>query len=104
VTIYADELERRIKSGEPIELTRRWYMTAFLSLPTFPFDDLDPVETQFLVDTLNALWGWVRQQPGFSLEAFDEEMVKTQVEDTEKEGIFSIRLINRWLSWPGTVQ
>ena len=55
---YAAELNRRIKKGEPVHVTRKWFLGCMAKEPDLCFDDLAPEEQLFLEDIAGAVFAW----------------------------------------------
>jgi hypothetical protein len=62
---FAEELNRRIKSGEPVHKTREWYLRCFEEEPTLLWSDLTYQEQIFLEKLNTALMAWAKQQKTF---------------------------------------
>ena len=63
MSIYSDELNQRLLSGEPIQVTRRWFMECMAKEPELYFNDLSPQEQKFLQEIYEACVAWVTSQP-----------------------------------------
>jgi hypothetical protein len=63
VTKYAEELNRRIQSGEPVHITRDWYLDCICNNdePLF-WADLSLQEQMFSERLMDAYAAWVMQQ------------------------------------------
>ena len=61
---YAKELNRRILSGEPVHITREWYLKRMSKERNLYFSDLSEEEQKFLSEMANSffLWQWQKDR------------------------------------------
>jgi hypothetical protein len=64
MTRYAEELNRRIQNGEPVHVTRRWFIECLSKgEPGCQyFSDMSLQEQMFFEKTVNAFAAWQKQQ------------------------------------------
>ena len=66
MTKYAKELYRRIRSGEPVEVTRTWWLTWLAEDPTPSlYKDLSKVEKEFMDKMIAAYEAWRQETVAF---------------------------------------
>jgi hypothetical protein len=61
MSIFHDELKARVESGEPVHITRKWYMEA-LMLTELYWSELTEFEQGFLKRLFDAYEAWRRSQ------------------------------------------
>jgi hypothetical protein len=59
---YAAELERRIASGESIEVTREWFLKCMSTKPDLYYRDLSLQEQKFFEHMMSAFTAWLEQR------------------------------------------
>jgi hypothetical protein len=62
MTRYAEELNRRIQNGEPVHITRQWFLESLLKCQPVHFSDMSLQEQMFFEKTVNAFAAWQEQQ------------------------------------------
>jgi len=55
---FAEELNRRIQSGEPVHVTRKWFLECMAKESDLYFHDLSLQEQMFLERTAEAFFAW----------------------------------------------
>jgi hypothetical protein len=59
---FAEELNRRITSGEPVHITRQWYLDCICTSEPLFWHDLSLQEQMFAERMIDGYTAWLEQQ------------------------------------------